>query len=244
MSIHIDIIVISYNSFRFLPEFFHFIKNKTHLPFHLIVFDNNSADESRTYLKQLTQVDSIRDRIRLVLNSKNIGVAKAWNQGIKMCDGEFIVFLNPDIKLTDLWLEKMVHYAQNYPNAGVLGAKILNYDGTIFHAGLLNGVRGNGKKDRPDLFDSVDEVHGIQGSCFMVRRSVLPTTGLFDEQFFVYGEEDDFCKRVRKAGYSVLYTPIPIYHKREGSSIPSNERARLRTESQKKFSAKWRAKGV
>ena len=150
MDKHADLIMVSYNNRRFLPEFFHFVKSKTAYPFHLIVIDNNSTDGSRAYLKRMKQANSIGKRMKLVLNPINAGVAKAWNQGSTSAMVNTCVFLNPDLKLTPGWLEKMIRCAERHPRAGVVGAKILNYDGTIYHAGFVNGVvRGRGKKTRP-----------------------------------------------------------------------------------------------
>ena len=79
----------------------------------MIVIDNNSTDGSRAYLKRMKQANSIGKRMKLVLNPINAGVAKAWNQGIDLCHGKYLVFLNPDLKLTPGWLEKMIRV----PNA-------------------------------------------------------------------------------------------------------------------------------
>lgn len=240
MDKHADLIMVSYNSRPFLPKFFDGVKNKTAYPLHLIVIDNNSSDGSRAYLKKMKQSDSIGKRMKLILNPKNLGVAKAWNMGINVCKGEYILFLNPDLKLTSGWLEKLISCAERHPKAGVVGAKILNFDGTIYHAGFVNGVvRGKGKKNAPDRYGTEVAVHGIQGCCFLVKRSIIPKVGKFDERFFIYAEEDDYCLRVRKAGYKVMYAPVPIYHHREGSAVPPEKRRRLRLASKAKFHEKW-----
>lgn len=243
MDKHADLIMVSYNNRRFLPEFFHFIKSKTAYPFHLIAIDNNSTDGSRAYLIKMKQANAIGKQMKLVLNPKNLGVAKAWNQGIDLCRGKYLVFLNPDLKLTPGWLEKMIRCAERHPKTGIVGAKILNYDGTIYHAGFINGVvRGRGKKDAPGRYGTEVAVHGIQGCCFLVKRELIPVVGKFDERFFIYAEEDDYCLRARKAGFKVMYAPVPIYHYREGSAIPPQKRQELRLASKKKFHEKWRSK--
>jgi GT2 family glycosyltransferase len=211
------------------------IKSKTQYPYHLIVIDNNSTDLSRAYLSNIKLKDSIRSKMTLISNQYNLGVSKAWNQGIALCNGDYVVFLNPDIKLTSNWLEKMVACAKRHPKAAVVGAKILNYDGTIRHA------QGNyrNEKDGPGKFSKEAKVQVVQGSCFLVKRSIFQIIGTFDERFFVYAEEGDFCLRVRRAGYDVMYAPVPIYHFREGSSLPQAERMRLRMKSSQLFQAKW-----
>ena len=77
MDKHADLIMVSYNNRRFLPEFFHFVKSKTAYPFHLIVIDNNSTDGSRAYLIKMKQTNSIGRRMKLVLNPKKLRRAQS-----------------------------------------------------------------------------------------------------------------------------------------------------------------------
>lgn len=239
---HADIVMISYNSLRFLPAFFHFIKSKTRYPYQLFVFDNMSTDGSRAYLERIKKVDSISPRMKLILNPQNFGVSKVWNRGISLGNAPYIVFLNPDIKLTPNWLERMVACAERHPEAGIVGVKILNYNGTIAHAGRIGRVRGSGEKNTTGKYSQEIKVHGIQGSCFLIKRSIIPVIGKFDERFFVYGEEDDYCLRARKAGFSVMYCPVPVYHYHEGSSVPTERRLELRMTSNQLFKHKWKQK--
>lgn len=243
ITIHVDLILVTYNSRRFLPDFMASLKNSTNIPFHLIVIDNASTDQTRSYLNRIKFKDSKYHSMRIRLNPKNEGVAKAWNQGLSACTGDYIVLLNPDIKFGEFWLEQMVHCAENYPDSGVIGAKILNYDRTIDHAGFIDGVvLGRGEYDEPAKYHQIREVDGIHGCCFMVKRQILQTTGTFDERFFIYAEEDDFCIRVKKAGFKVLYCPATIYHFGSGSDIPLMKRHQLHQESLQKFYAKWGVK--
>ena len=66
-----------------------------------------------------------------------------------------------------------------------------------------------------------------------MKRDIIPVVGKFDERFFIYAEEDDYCLRTRKAGFQVMYAPVPIYHYREGSAIPPQKRRELRLASKK-----------
>jgi hypothetical protein len=240
---YVDLVMVSYNSRLVLPAFFQSLRKFTNSPFHIWVIDNNSADGSQAFLKTISQDKFFRPKMTLVLNKTNTGVAKAWNQAVRLTSGRLIVFLNPDLIFTKNWLIQLVTSATRHRKAMVVGAKILNPDGTIYHAGAISKIRGKGKPNRPGLLDEEKVVHWIQGSCFLVKRAIFQKIGGFDEQFFVYGEEIDFCHRVRKAGFNVLYSPVPIYHFRRGSEIPRQERLKLRQRSAQLLKVKWKKKG-
>lgn len=238
----VDLVMVTYNSRLVLPAFFKSLRKQTKTPFQLLVIDNNSTDGTKAYLQSLVNKPFFRDKMRLVFNQTNTGLAKAWNQAVKLTSGRFLLFLNPDLVLTKDWLGKLTNSATRRQKAMVVGAKILNPDGTIYHAGATGKIRGRGKKNRPGLFDQEAKVRWVQGSCFLVKREIFRKIGGFDEQFFVYGEEVDFCRRVRQAGYDVLYTPVPIYHYRKGSAIPKAKRLQLRRRSARLLKEKWEKK--
>jgi hypothetical protein len=236
---HVDLIMVSFNSQRFLPGFFKSLQKNTKYPFRLFVIDNNSTDRSKEYLKSMLKNNFFKKKLKLVFNRKNLGLATAWNQGIKLGRSKYVVFLNPDIKFTKNWLTKMVKSADKHRKAGIVGVKILNPDHTIYHAGAISRPRGRGLQNKPNLFNKEKKVRLIQGSCFLVKRRTFTKVGRFDENFFVYGEEADFCRRVRKAGFHVLYTPVPIFHFKHGSDISSQKRLKLRNTSAQLLKKKW-----
>jgi GT2 family glycosyltransferase len=240
IAVHVDLVLVTYNSRRFLPDFLDSLKRSTNIPYHLIVIDNASTDQTSSYLNRVQFKDSFYHRMRLRFNARNIGVAKAWNLGINTCTGTYVVLVNPDIKFEPNWLEQMVQCAESHPNSGVVGAKILDFNQVIDHAGFVNGVvLGRGEKNDPARYNQIMEVDGIHGCCFLVKRQILQTIGNFDERFFIYAEEDDFCIRVKQAGYQVLYCPATICHYGSGSDIPLRKRHELHHESLKKFNEKW-----
>lgn len=233
--------MISYNSQPFLRAFLNSLKSCTTIPFRLIIIDNRSTDNSCTFLSHFKKTDPLGSRIKIVYQPTNIGVAKAWNKGIDLGDGKYIGFLNPDILFSKGWLNQMVDSAERHPNSGVIGAKILDYSGQrICHAGYLNNqLLGNGEPNQPDSYNTEMEVDGIHGCCFLIRRCILPLVGRFDERFFMYAEEDDFCIRVKQAGYSVLYCPVSICHYGEGSTVSPTVRMTQHLESVAKLKQKW-----
>jgi GT2 family glycosyltransferase len=232
--------MVTYNSRRFLPDFFTSLSQNTSYPFRLIVIDNYSTDHSRDYLSRISRTHPLKRHLKLVFNSRNLGLAKAWNQGIKLGDSAYLVFLNPDIILTSGWLNRLVDCAKRKPQAAVVGAKIVNYNGIIAHAGFLNKlVLGRGQPVDNSLWNLEMEVDGIHGCCFLVKRAFLSEYGAFDERFFLYAEEDDLCTRVKNAGYQVVVCPVPIYHYGAGSAVSPKRRAQYHQASLKKFVEKW-----
>ncbi len=240
ISEHIDIIVVTYNSRYFLHDFFTSLKYPIHLPFQLTIIDNRSVDKTREYLTGLQKRYSLHFRSRLIMNRQNLGLAKAWNLGIKQTNGKYIVLVNPDIKFTPGWLEQMTGCAERHPQAGIIGAKILNYNETIDHAGFQNGVvHGRGEPNKPGLYEDEAAVDNIHGCCFLIKRAIIPVVGFFDERFFLYAEEDDYCMRVKKAGYQVIVSPATIYHYGSGSTISRQARNQYHQASLAKMIQKW-----
>lgn len=243
MSAHtVDLIMVSYNSRRDLPTFFRSLLLNTEHPYRLYVIDNNSIDGSVAYLQTILKLKFFKENMKLTLNSTNIGLAKAWNQAVAQGKNKYIVFLNPDLVFTKNWLTKLVDSAKRHRKVMIVGVKVLNPDDTIYHAGSISKPRGKGLPNAKGLFAQEEKVRSIQGSCFLVKRKAFKKVGSFDEQFFVYGEEVDFCRQVRRAGYKVLYSPVPIYHFRHGSAIPPEVRSSLRRTSSKLLKAKWKKK--
>ena len=162
-----------------------------------------------------------------------------------MCDGKYIVFLNPDIQLTPGWLETMVAWSQKYPEAGVIEATIVHYNGIIDHAGYKDGIvfgRGENLADWKSHSGGSSElpVDMIHGCCFLVKREIIPVVGKFDERFFLYCEENDNCIRVRKTGFTIVCSPAVVYHYGSGAGIPRHKRTEYLRQSMEIFNAKWK----
>lgn len=186
----------------------------------VFVVDNGSTDKS---------VEMVRTKfpaVRLIINSDNLGFAKANNQAIKECTGRYILLLNSDAYLLNNALTLMVEFMNTHIDAGIVGPKLLNPDGSIqfscynipavyralIEMSLLNRIL---PLDIGDMlchfkYDTVREVGYVSGACMMIRREVIEKTGLLDERFFMYAEEADWCMRAKKSGFKVYFTPEPV----------------------------------
>ena len=156
-----------------------------------------------------------------------MGFGKANNLGIYLCQSEYILLLNPDVIVKNNIIEILSDYLNENPDIGMIGPKVLNEDGS-FQASCLRGepnpldvfytlsgisklFKKNPNFNKFSLFhldrEQVQKTAGLSGCCLMVRKEVIEELGAFDEQFFLYQEETDWCWRVYKAGWDLVYNP-------------------------------------
>jgi GT2 family glycosyltransferase len=185
----------------------------------IIVVDNASGDGS------MEMVRAEFPDVRLIANQANRGYTGGNNDGIAAATGRYVMILNPDTRVLDGALTAMVAYADAHSDVGVVGPQLLNPDGSVqssrrrfptLMTGLFestwlqplaprNVLRRYYVLDQPD--DAIQEVDWLFGACFLVRREVIQQVGALDEDFFMYSEEMDWCRRIRQAGWKVVYLP-------------------------------------
>jgi GT2 family glycosyltransferase len=186
---------------------------RSETPCRTIIVDNGSEDGSAAYLRERFP------EVQVIGLSANVGFSGACNIAIRQAlledSCEYIFLLNNDATVEKNALRKLVQTAEAHPKAGILGPKIYyqNEGGKIWYAGarrrrvvLAAKVIGRDEMDRGQ-FDLPRAVDYVFGAGMFVRREVFEDTGVFDERFFLYLEDLDFCLRAGKAGYSLLYVP-------------------------------------
>jgi GT2 family glycosyltransferase len=221
----LSIIIVSYNTKEVIRNCLSSIyQNPSEQPSEIIVVDNNSLDGSQDAIeRQFPDVILIR-------NSENIGFAGANNQGIKISKGKYILILNPDTVLFPEALDRMLVFMEKNSQVGAITPKIWlderrtlqsfilhpftigNYifaHSPIGRAFLHNWVlKKLWKKDIEIwLAKGPLEVDCIAGTCIMVRKEVLKTTGLLDKNFFMFFEDVDWCLRMKKTGWRLFLVP-------------------------------------
>lgn len=230
----ISIIIVSYNVKTFLQHCLHALqKSCTGFSTEIFVVDNHSIDGTPEMLR--------RDfpGLRLIANNENLGFGKANNQALKEATGKYVLFLNPDTLIEENTLRVLFDFMEQSPQAGICGPKILNADGTLqlacrrsfpsprvalpkllglsalFPKSKLFGKYNLTYKD-PDESYPVD---AVSGSFMFCRGDLVRELGGFDEDFFMYGEDLDLCRRVQLAGKQVYYVPDTtiIHYKGESS---------------------------
>jgi GT2 family glycosyltransferase len=220
VNVDLSIVIVNYNVKEFLQNLIHSIfKAGEKISYEVIIVDNASDDGSVELLQE-----KFPD-VKLIVNGKNLGFSRANNIGMSVAKGKYILLINPDSIVQEDTFEKMVSFFEDTPDAGLAGCKILNPDGTLQLAcrrsfpgpwtsfckviGLSNLFPKSKFFARYNLTyldeDKTYEVDAISGSFMMIKKETLEKVGNFDEQFFMYGEDLDWCYRIQKAGYKVYY---------------------------------------
>lgn len=195
-------------------------------PCNILVVDNGSNDNSAEYFTR-----HFPD-VELILQPQNIGFGAACNQAIKealknpKCN--YVFLINNDAVLHPAALTKMIDVAQNHPESGIFGPKIYYADekNKIWYAGarrrqyvLAATDTGQGQVDRGQ-FDAIRAVDYIFGTAMLIRRKVFEKIGFFDESFFLYLEDLDFCLRAQQAGIKLMFAPhAKVWHQVSASTL-------------------------
>lgn len=228
----ISVIIVSWNVRDELQRCLTSLQASSLAPLDTIVVDNDSHDETAE------MVASVFPRVTFIKNATNKGFGAAANRGGRLAKGDILFFLNPDTTLERETLQHLAERFEHLPKAGVVGTKILNPDGSPQHsvrafpsvasqALILLKIHNFFPRLLPIAqyyrwdFDYMREqsVDQVMGASFAVRRSVFEKLGGFDEAFWIWFEEVDFCKRVRDAGWDVVYSPAARIVHEKGKSF-------------------------
>jgi len=219
-SCDLSIIIVSWNVAGLLRDCLRSIdKNRGGLDLEVIVVDSASGDDS---------VDMVRCEfpwVRLLACEENVGFPRGNNLGLAEANGRYFLLLNPDTVILDNALAKLMTYAQENPEVGVLGCQLLNRDGTVqsskrrfptlltafFESTWLENFAPKSvlaKYYAQDLVDDeTNDVDWVMGACMLAPRSVVEQVGGLDEAYFMYSEELDWCRRIKDSGWRVVYYP-------------------------------------
>ena len=201
--------------------------------YEIILVDNDSRDGAKE------KILSKYKEVQWVEMGYNAGFARANNAGMRIAKGNFVLILNADTIILNGAINKSIELLKNYPDAIGAGVQLLNTDGTTqisgahFIRGGLNTllplpylgrlIRYLGYKFKSTV-PSVQDVHKdvevdwVVGAYMLVKKEALASAGLFDEDFFMYAEEIEWCARLRKQGKLVLFAAPAITHIGGGTS--------------------------
>jgi N-acetylglucosaminyl-diphospho-decaprenol L-rhamnosyltransferase len=227
-----SVVIVNYRTDEPLAECLASLsKGTTDLATEVIVVDNGGTLAASGFGERHPEV-------RLVTNAANVGFARAANQGIGLARGRHVLCLNPDTVVHEGAVAKLVAFLDSHPAVGAVGARLLESDGrlqyscrrfpgyfTIFfgrYALLTRLFPGNaGSRDYLYLdwdHASAREVDWVSGACLMVRGTVVETVGAFDDGYFLFVEDMDWCRRIRDAGWAVAYVPDAVVTHQIGAS--------------------------
>jgi N-acetylglucosaminyl-diphospho-decaprenol L-rhamnosyltransferase len=225
----VSVVVVTYNS---MPELERCLESVS--GYEVVVVDHGSTDGS---------AELVRERfphVRLI-EQENRGFGAGMNAGMRVAGGRYFLLLNADAWVLGDGVEKLRAFADEHPEAAVVGPRLLNPDGSLQpsvrgfptlwrlateyfflrklapRSRLFNGFYGAGFDHR-----SVREAEWLGAACLLVRREAVDDVGFFDEDFFLFSEEVDWCCRFREAGWKVLFFPgAEVMHVFTASYNPS-----------------------
>ncbi len=215
MSPRVSVVVVNLNGRMMLESCLNSLWSQVYEDFEVIVVDNGSTDGSVDYLRSMAE-----ERLRIVALPDNRGFAGGSNEGIRVARGACIATLNNDAEAHPGWLGALVDAMEAEPSRGMCASKILfagdrrriDKAGHLIYLDGLNHGRGSGEMDTGQ-FDRVEEVLFPDAAAALYRRDMLDEVGLFDEQFFAYGDDADLGLRGRLAGWTCIYVPSAVvYH--------------------------------
>jgi hypothetical protein len=230
----VTIMVLNYNGKEHIDRCLDSIFKMDYPQFNVVVIDNASNDGS---------VDFVKERypqVKTLEYPKNHGFAKAYNIALQETRSQFVVLINNDVIVEPEWLSRLMPYIANDKDISavtpkmlfVQNRKVINAAGGTCDIYGSGWNRGNGEVDSGQ-YERVEEVFYANGAAIVISRKAWEDVGSFDEDYFLYGEDLDWCWRARLKGYRILYVPSSrIYHKWHASSgemIPFLERHWLTT---------------
>ncbi len=200
-------------------------EKSTYRNFEFIIVENNSTEEETfAYYKEIEK----RDNVRVLYYKGDFNYSRINNFGAKEANGEYVLLLNNDTEMIEPDSIKEMLDVCMRPDVGIVGAKLIFEDNTIQHAGVIigfGGVAGHAfiGQDRDDngyfsRIISVQDLSAVTAACLMVRRSVFDEVEGLNEEFKVAFNDIDFCLKVRKAGYLVVYNPYAQFYHYESKS--------------------------
>jgi GT2 family glycosyltransferase len=217
--IDLSIVILNWNVCELLDRCLASVRSD-HYAVEVIVVDNASHDDS---------VNMVRTKypgVRMIANAENRGFTGGNNQGLAAAQGRYAMVLNPDTEMIGAAIDQMVAYLDEHAEVGALGPMLLNPDRSIqssrrrfptmatafFESTWMQGIAPKRVLTHYYMDDvsaaTTHEVDWLNGACTLFRREMLDQVGLYDaENFFMYSEELDLCRRVKEAGWKIVYLP-------------------------------------
>ena len=231
----VAVVILNWNGINHLKEFLPSVIQHTNAQLaDIVMIDNASTDESVLFIQ------NNYPSVKIIINKKNGGFAKGYNDGLKEIEAKYFLLLNSDVEVTAGWLEPLYHKMESSDTIGACQPKILDYKNkSLFeHAGAAGGFidkfgypfcRGrlfNHIEKDQGQYNNDTEIFWATGACMMVRASLYKQQQGFDESFFAHMEEIDLCWRLKNEGHQIFFVNnSTVFHLGGGtlSSISPNK---------------------
>ncbi len=228
----LSIIIVNWNTRELLASCLQSVSDNLRatagLKVETFVVDNASADGSAAMVREHFPW------VRLLENGQNAGFAQANNQAIRQSGGRYLLLLNPDTEVRPGALAALFSFMEAHPEAGAAGARLLNTDGSLQPSCTLTPTPGRElwlllhldalypryARYAMSEWDTGKPraVEVLKGACLLLRREALDQAGPFDEEYFMYSEEVDLCRRIRLGGWQIYWVPQAEVIHYEGQS--------------------------
>lgn len=239
MSAELSIIIVNWNGGDLLRRTVEsVVAAPPSLPHEVVVVDNASSDDSLARLRSSASADALGGRLRVFENAENLGFGRANNQAFAETKAPLLLLLNPDTEVTPGSVNRLIATVRSGARVGAAGPKLLNADGSVqvsvwrnppatwellltgfgLHKLLPRRVRGG--LFLAEHFDYARRraVGMLSGAAMLVRREVVEEVGGFDERFHMYGEDNEWCLRIKRAGWTLLFEPAAVVMHHGGAS--------------------------
>lgn len=202
-------IIVTYCAENFIEKTIKSILSST-VDLELIIIDNNSCDKTPEILHKFSN-------IRLIQNPKNIGFGRACNQGMKIAlkeNADYVVLINQDVEVYPDTIEKLIQIHKKNPQLGIISPLQLNNENKPADLVYYWFVKSN-RSFFDDLFNNklqeLYEIDFVSASFWLIPKEILSVVGGFNPLFFMYGEDTEYCNRVRFHGYKIAIVPHAFY---------------------------------
>lgn len=229
----VAIVILNWNGKEFLKKFLPDVIQHSNSLARIIVADNASSDDSITFLSEHYP------SIEIIKLDKNYGFTGGYNRALQGIEEEYYVLLNSDVEVTPHWLQPLIRFMENHPDAAACQPKVKSYQdrNLLEHAGAAGGYidylgypfcRGRiytTLEEDKGQYDSIQRIFWATGACLFIRSKIFHEQHGFDEDFFAHMEEIDLCWRIQQSGKEIYVVPeSQIFHVGGGTLPKSNPR--------------------
>ncbi len=238
MPVKISVVIVSYNSEDFIEKCVNSVLKNLPKDGEVIVVDNASTDGT------LERVKGLESRVKVIEGKENLGFSKANNIGVKESRGQYLFFLNPDTELTEPIFEKLINFYESSPDCGLVGPKLIMADGKVQPSvSRLPSVWGafkeyvlrikNSYTEYAPESTSPLEIERLYGAALLIKRDLFEKIKGFNEKYFLYYEDADFCRKIKNIGKKIYYYPNVSINHLVGGTNSKTDKYSLNLESSK-----------
>jgi GT2 family glycosyltransferase len=217
-------VIVNWNGYEDTAELLESLFKISYRNYKIVVVDNNSDQNETEKLRK-----NYSEKVHIIFCNENLGFAGGNNAGIKKAledNADFILLINNDTTVNPDFLEILVSKFAADNQTGMVAPRINYYNEPKkiwTDGGKVSRIRGSGfaysDKMETEVKNEDKSVTFVSGCCMLIKREVLLSVGLFDENYFLYIEDTDLCKRILNAGYKIFVTPqSKIFHKVNSST--------------------------